>query len=633
MPVAVKKAIKEDFSDISGGINTSKPAISIRKNQVPDAFNAIIKEKGFDRSPGFEGLKATAMFTTFLRGQHIYEEVNGTETLLSMSDGKLFSVNESTGAITELFDLTGIGEAWMANAYDKAFAANGTKAVKVEQTSSFQIGITAPAGNSIAPLAGGTLPTGTYNVFVSYARKVSGVTRLISIGESLGDVIISGGNLSFRATVANSADAQVNNKIIWVREPGASIFHFYHETNDNTTTLIDVTSDTNKDTTRVKATDADPNAIPGALQGIFFFDNRLWGWIDNQLFWSEKASGTNTFFRLEIWRTGNNALYPFNIEHLFSMGDHLYLNTVGGIIQQPFGDVTSRFFIKDTRWYFRFPRTVDAWGPFVIGVTQDGVRLFDGEKFQTFDYAKDVKPEINNLYQGFNTNFRPCGKVVTRSTRTEYHLCFRDTGIGSTINNRHLVLNLSSAAIFNENQYKTPWEEWEGGAAFITVKKDNTIHYGQSLTDGGQIFKEVTTSAADKFIFNKLGVFITVLTNKECRIQSRDFVSSIDAKVLWQRVSIMAELQEDAKIFIKIREKTSVDTSKVIPGAGGAKFGEAVFGADTFGSEHQLLKHIPIKRQIAGVITFWIFTQTSDDENMDVGLLILEGILRKTRFT
>ena len=154
------------------------PAIAIGKKQVTRCLNAIIREQGWKRSPGYLGLKATAMTAAYLKGLHIYERLAGTETLLLVSGGKLYSVNETNGAITELYNLTGTGEAWFANAYDNCYVCNGTKVVKVEGTTAYQVGLTAPTGASVAAVAGGTLPDGDYNVYVSYARKVSGANVL-----------------------------------------------------------------------------------------------------------------------------------------------------------------------------------------------------------------------------------------------------------------------------------------------------------------------------------------------------------------------------------------------------------------------------------------------------------------------
>ncbi len=626
----IKKPVMQDFSNISGGINTAAPAIAVGKNQIVGGLNAILKEQGFRRSPGYVGLKSTAEFAAYLRGLHVYERVAGTEILLGISGGKIYSVNVTTGAVTELANPTGTGEAWFATAFDKCFIANGTKLYKLEGTSGYQVGITAPTGATVEAVAGGTLPDGAYNVYVSYARKMSGVNVLYSIGQSLGDVTLGTGSNTIRVTCADSADAQVNNKVVWVREVGGSIWYYYGESGDNTTEIINISSNAAKNSGLLYSVEAAPNALPGAMQGVCFFDNRLFGFVNNVYYWSDKGLSS---YDLEIWRTASSGTLPYNILSMFSLGNNLYFNTAGGILCLPDGDVNARYLVKDQRWHYRFPRTLDYWGGSVIGVTNNGIRTFDGEKFSTFDLGKDIKPEIDKLYSGYSSNFPPCGKVVSRSTRTEYHLSFRDTNISSTICNRHLVLNLSSMAIYDENKYKVPWEEWEGGCSYIVSLKDNTLYYGQSLSDGGQIFKESTTSAADQYVYSKAGTFLTALTNKRIMVQSRDYMANVSAVVVWKTALLVAQLASSARLQLYIRDRLDAYTVKNIGVDPSAEFDSAVFDSSYFATENPVKKSVPLKHRIAGSVVFWIFDQTADDPNLNVVVLALDGLLRKTRLT
>ena len=79
---------------------------------------------------------------------------DGTDKLLSLAGGKLYEIAKATGAITERFDLTGAGEGSFATYRNKAWLANGTKTVKLENETASQVGISAPAaagGSSAAP--------------------------------------------------------------------------------------------------------------------------------------------------------------------------------------------------------------------------------------------------------------------------------------------------------------------------------------------------------------------------------------------------------------------------------------------------------------------------------------------------
>ena len=148
------------------------------------------------------------------------------------------------------------------------------------------MGIVAPSGASAVAHAGGSLALGDYKVYVSYCRTVGGVNRLYSVGESLGTVTLAGGNQTIRITLANSADTQVNNKVVWMTDADGSVVYFYHETGDNTTTTIDVTSDTNKNSALLYSTVALNNDVPPNIEWIFAHNNRLIGSIDNVVYYN-----------------------------------------------------------------------------------------------------------------------------------------------------------------------------------------------------------------------------------------------------------------------------------------------------------------------------------------------------------
>jgi hypothetical protein len=641
--IAVKKPVSVDFSNMSAGMNTAELPIAIGEHQVKEAYNAILKQRGFARAPGFKGLRTGAVMISLpMRGLHVYEQIDGTETLIASAGGgatigALYSVNVSTGIMTALYTYgagNGNNEAWMVNAQDKCWVVNANSCVKIENATTYLIGIAAPTGASAAALAGGSLAAGDYGVYVSYTRTVSGSDVLYSVGQDLGTVTLSGGNGSIRVTFPNSDDGQVNNKTVWITDTDAAVYSWAAETGDNSTTTVDITSDT-RDTSKAYATLAAPNARPGALEGLCFFDNRLHGWIDNLWYWSEK--GTNVY-KYEIWRTTAVGRMPFKIISMFGLGDHLYMNTTGGMLRQPYGDVNSAYQIVDNRWYFRFPRTVARWGNVVIGMTNDGVRTFDGEKFSTFDFSKDIKPEIDRLYASYQAGKEPAGHVAYRDTRTEYHLSFMDTEVSDRLNNRHLVLNLSSTAVYDENKYKVPWEEWEGGFAYLVHFKDNTLYYAQSLENAqypggnnGNILSENAGAATDIDFFDTGGTFQTVATKKECRVQTRDFIPNIQGRSQWNAVRVMLQLRHPATIEVHCRPEAA--ESNEVSAPSGAVLGAIVLGTTRLTSTDPVLRTLPLKRNIAGDPMYCIFKQTEDDTTLNIVMLVPIGTMKKTRFT
>ena len=203
-----KRQAKVSFGDFSFGVNTNVDPLSIRTRQVQSSLDVMLRKRGTKIRPAANALENTS-FVDYLWGLHAYLQLNGTDRLLAFSDDKLYEINKSTGAKTERYDFGDSGETFFSDYLDKCWIANGVSVVKLEDTTAYRVGIAAPSGASAAVQDGGTLPDDTYNVYVSYARKISGSNVLYSAPESLGSVTTSGSNNTVRVTCANSSDAQV----------------------------------------------------------------------------------------------------------------------------------------------------------------------------------------------------------------------------------------------------------------------------------------------------------------------------------------------------------------------------------------------------------------------------------------
>jgi len=631
---SVKKTESIDFSDISGGFCTAKPAHSLYKNQAQKAYNSIIKEIGWDRAPGFLGLKSTPIFSSWISGMEIYKNVDA-ETVLVMNGGKLYSVDTSNGATTLLYNLTGSGETYFANAYNKCFVANGAALVKVESGNAYQVGITAPAAvAAAAKAAGGTLPDGVYTVLVGYARRVSGSDVLYSKATSLGTVTLSGGDNTIAVTsFPNSSDGQVGQKIVWIKRPSENLHYWFAATNDNTTTSVSVASDTG-DANLIYEVQAANNNIPSSPTFVFFFDNRLWYVNGSQFWFSLKGS---TVYQLERFLDTNTGTMPFTIKGAFAIGPHLYFNTTGGVIRQPYGDVNTKYEIVDTRWYFKYIRTIDAWGSTkVVGVTNDGVRVFDQEGgFANFDLSADIKPEIAKLYDGASDSLEPVGRVMRRNNRTEYRLSFRDVNINTGYNNRTLILNLDSVAIYDANKYKTPWEEWQHGFGYCAVTKDNTPYFAQSGESGSTIYSETATSKQDRYIYDLGGVFITTATSKEIAVWTAKRIPNMLAVIQWYRAEILARAEENVTIECIVEGRGQISSSDTFNSLTGNEsvFGTAIFGTSKFSIETPTQGTALFKRRCAGKSVYLKITQTANDRSFDVLAVVLIGKSMQTRYT
>ena len=635
------KRVDVDFSDMGGGINTTDKPVDVRKDQATIGLNVKFRKRGFDRVPGFRGLNATPQFSKYIKGLHVYEKLDESEILLSMSGGKIYNTSTADSTLAELFEPTGTGEAWFANARGKCFVCNGTKMIKVESsTVAYQVGIDPPSGNSAAAQAGGSLAAGAYKVIAGYARNVAGSPVLYSRGEDLGTVTLSGGNGTVRVTLANSSDAQVNNKVIWMTDAAGTVYYFYAETNDNSTTTIDITDTSERNVFLNYTVDASLNYVPGAAEYIIFAGNRIFYTISNELYWSLEASGS--VYDLEKFYTtgvGRKITYPFKITGMFNIGKDLYLNTEGGIIKLPQADPFSKYDLRSMQ-HFKFPGTIIVYEGIAYGFTQNGLEKFDGNNFFAFNqvpfsFSKDLKNEFNKMNAAFNDDHMPRGWIHRRADRTEYHVSFRDGSISNTVNNRHFVLNIDDIAIFESDSFKVPWEEWEGGVSHFAELKDGTLFYAQSKVDSGLIYKESAGEKDDRYVFNKTGVYLSDLTNKKMIVKSRTHIENLLGVTWWNKVHVLCQNRKPFKVTVYIDEKTGVLTSKTFTATDTniSRFGHARFGRSRFSVNKPQLQKEPLDRKIKGSMMYIEIEQTDNDTAFQLFNVIITGILKTTRLT
>jgi hypothetical protein len=548
-----------DFSDMSGGLCTAYPAHSINNNQVALSLNALWEKKGFSRQPGLLGISATAMFSKPIRGWFVFKHPDGTETYIVISNKVIYSVALTTGAVTSIGTLTSDNECYAVNYYGKLWIVNGVDMVKVESSLSvYNIGIAAPTGFTASGTStAGTLPIGTYGVYVSYVRQISGINVLYSAPQSIGNVAVDGSH-AVRIAVTASSDAQVTHMVAWMTDAGGATPYYYGITT-NTTGNFDITSNSNKNANLLMYEQASGNQLPSSLTGIYAFDGRLWGWKsnDNNLYYTIKAQNV---YDLERWSTEFHIpTIPFNIYSCHGVGANFIANTSGGMYKLPNADVNSKpepitqGATPNTQLIY-FPKnnikTIVEYNNGLFGLTNDGFRNFDGEHF-SLDLSKHIKPQIDLVVLN-STNFPPAATIYRRSgKRTEYQLSYNDNSINTIFHNRKLVLNLDKVAFVNpyysdtiseSDNYIAPWEICQGGFSGVIVTSSNTIYYAQSSSSSATISGESGTS--DLYSYDEAGAFVTVPTARKIYVRTKTMITELAGSDTWMRIYTLATLSQ-----------------------------------------------------------------------------------------
>jgi hypothetical protein len=625
-----------DFSNMSGGINTTDPATDIKPNQVQSALNAIFTNKGFGRCYGLAGLKASATFGTSGKGIHVYEKSDGTEILLAAAGTKLYSIDTSTGEPTELYDFGTSGEVYFVNYLGVCFCCNGTKMVKYDGVTAYQAGIDAPAGVTAAAVAGGTLPDGVYQIYVGYARKVSGSNVLYGSGQLVSSVTLTTGNNSITfSNFSNSSDPQVNNKIVWMTDAAGGTFYFFHETGDNTTTTFTITDTTDRDDTRQYDVLAAYNHVPVTPEYIFVSDNRIWYTSGNQAFFSLQAGTVYDLEKFDTEADGNLLTFPYQIEGGFPLGKNICFNTTSGIIVLPNGDISQAYEIKGAPYYFKYPRTIDVWNNTAIGVTNDGVRLFDGESFSAVNISRDIKAAIQRCYADANDTFVPCGKVIRNkvSARAEYILSFMDTSVSGFSNNRQWVLDLDSLNIAGADSYNTQWEQWQYGYQYVSATKDGVVYCLQSMPGESNVVKFSNNSTADKWIYNDNGTWVADLTNRDLKIKTGERVPDLLGFCRWLYLHLFGLASGNITFRVGIGDDfTRNSQGTFVPGSTAQPlFDESQFDIAVFGENTVIKKKLNMNKKMKGNSVFVEITQTADDTNLNFNRVLLTGIIKRSR--
>lgn len=622
-----RKIVPIEYSDISYGKNNTMPQNAIGDNQVSEIRNAIIEKRGFSRAPGFTGIKSTAVFSTYARLMDFYIKDDATEYLLSVSNAHIYSVNKGYGAITDLGAYTGGGEAYGVNALDKYFVANGTNVYKVENTNIYRVGIAAPTGASATASGVGTLASGTYRVYVSYARKVSGVLSLYSKPMDLGNVTVNGSQ-AISVTCPNSADSQVTDKIVWLLEPNSSATYFYYDNTDNTTTTFSVTSNAAKNILLVMEVESLPNDLPVAFTGIVYFDGYLIGWLGNNIYWSVQSG---TVYDLERFPARNFRAFPHKIISLFSCNGSFYVNTTGGIYGLPNGDLTAKAELVQKNLRFLSPRLHEEFKGVVWGITNDGVRYFDGQNF-SIDLSKDIKPDIDTI--SMSDNFQPCIRIYRREgKRTELHLSWRDITISTNGNNRTLILNIDSIVIESEEKYKAAWEEWEGGFNYAAIDYNGVMYRLQNSYDlGATIFTESLTNKNDVYIYNKLGSFLSAATDKKLSVTFKAKCLDIFAQHIVDSAFIIAKTSTDSLIYLGILDQSGYLHSETSLKSGGTQLTLPFVFPATFGANNPNNQRVKFAPK-TGKLIFIKFEQTANDTLFNVFEIVLHATLEESNIS
>ena len=625
---AQKKAEIISFTDLSGGVNLNDPAISLRNNEVANALNVRFDASGFGRHGGAENLTTKDDCDDYLDGLFTHCEVDGTKHLYTAFGNKLYEVNTTTGELTELFSIGGTGECWGGSHFGTFYMANGASVVKVEGSTASRVGIAPPSGvTATGYTSGGSLPDGVYKIYACYARKVSGLNILYSKGQLVANVTISGGGGNGHVRLenfANSSDGQVNNKVAFMTDADDSTYYQYGETDDNSTLLIDIVDDSNKQNAITYSAYAANNNLPENFEYLLAFDNRIWGVVGNVLYYSLK-SAPNATYNLERFPALNKIEYPYQITGLFTIGKHLCINTAcHGVIIQPEADINARYEHIEQKESFKYMRSVADWRGGKIGLTHDKLGFFSPVtlKFEEWDYGVNIRPVLNKIWTTSSENFQPCGITVRRPDRIEYLLSFRDTSVNEVCNNRTWVLNLSGTEFLSRKQFVAPWECVGRGFNYVAADCENNLYFGQSFDGSSTIYTEDDQNTTHVGIYDDDGAYIDSSENMAMSLLTRVINKNLFTKTSIENIRGLYTIKDSITIDIFIADNQSRNSFQTVTVEDAAMsqslWGSMIWGEDNWASEGDQQDEIKVDDGVFGYTWYLKIAQSANDKDLSV---------------
>lgn len=580
------KELTLDFSKVGDGLNLNDDPLLMKAGQVASGSkNAMLFTDGAFRVPGMLGIKSTALAYSYASQYNVniwtmknFVKFDLSESMLILWGKALWSVNLANGGTTQLYDLSTSGKGNVDVFRGKAWACNGSGICKIEGATGYRVGIVAPAGPTATPAAGGSLPDGVYKIYVGYYRKVGGVIVLYSTGTAPADVTLGTGNNKINFTCPRSADMQTSGIVVWMTDAGGSTYYsFYTYDYSGTGTQSFTVSDaTAKSISLVYDVQAAPNGLPTNFSWLAFCDNRMWGvdpTIKNRVKYSLKAG---TDYDLEKFPGLYFVDYPNRVTALFTLGEHLYVNTEGGLYRQPYGAPDVAFELVDKRYWFHEPYSVAYWGNRLVGLTNDGIRIFDGSAFSD-DISINIKPEIEKMYSA-GALLSPCGVVHKRDNREEYQIGYQDATVGTSSHNRRLVLNLNELALYGGGKVRAPWEMWDTGAAAYGITRDGVIYMAQNWSYGAAIiYKENPSSNVDKWLYDEAGNWLNTGSGAGPSYSSIGMQTATMRANTWQIVT--------RKSMASMNSRIRVGVARAIANIGGTRTTVLITMGDFAGGE------------------------------------------------
>jgi hypothetical protein len=268
-----------------------------------------------------------------------------------------------------------------------------------------------------------------------------------------------------------------------------------------------------------------------------------------------------------------------------------------------------------------------------LGLTNDGVKFFDGEKFYDYDISEAVKAEITKMYDA-TTGIEPFGTIYRRDIRTEYHLTYNDRAVSTASSNRRLVLNLDKLAYYPDKTVSAPFELWTNGATHMAARQDGSVYHAQSHATAPKVYLETALNTVDSGIYLEDGTLGTSVSYIDLLVTSRTELLDMSARCSWNILRTMARVLAAMNIRLYMRDVEAFGSTQEIGSGSGVSLWD-VFEWDvgTWAASVPTLLKKKLPMNLHSYMMYIEIKQTADDPEFNVLDVVVEGVATISRFT
>ena len=525
-----------------GGYNPTDDERSVIPNVAVDILNMDFDGNGLKTRDGYTSYTNSGLPAAAMEGMYVFKDSGANKYLIGYSDAALY-VEGATGVFSSIKGSLTAGNPWnFATLADWAIGCNGVdEPVKYNGTTAYDLKVAVPATAPLSAENGAGVLDGTYQYKITYVSSSGAETNPSSSSTPLGPMTSKQVELT---SIPTGTGDVASRKIYRTLEDG-TVFYYLATIPDNVTTSYeDNLADGSLSTDLVPWTHTYPPSN-GKFPMVY----------KEFLFMVDPDEPTRTYFSHqsypEIFDTTEGTGYYLHVglndgEHiigikplrgtLFFFKERSTWPVIGGSPDD--FRVSTQPLTSSVGLYHKSMDYVDLGsGDNIIGLSENGLFLFDGYTYKNVGVQKDAGIDITDFIQGLDKNQLRYASGFNDKAKYRYRLGIRESGYG--YNNKEIIWDYKRNRITITDITHNGMVEWNSVVLFCNSQSAGEIYQiGGINDDGAAISYHVEFPwwyVGDNFLVNFERINVDTVLNG-------DFSPTVTVKVDGYSVGIDLEL-------------------------------------------------------------------------------------------